>query len=798
MVNTTLNLNATVIYTVYTFNYIDSIIGLVAGIMIGLLLLYLHLHLRVPLLPISRTGKKFGDSLPWKKLLMVLLLLAGVLVVFWDFVENYSIESKAQKPRASFLCSDRSVDYSELLLVDGQEYSQTIELEEDHFCALGLWLSQKKSGYDGKGGTGFASNDDETSSVDEELMPDETDAADIKDNLENEEIRTTESNSQDPALDKISSEGTLTISVYDELGELIIKKTIPVKKLKRFSELKEPKDMTADEKKLLKQYKYFDLGKEIKNSANGRYRIALRADDTDNTLSIRTFMGEMEPAQSEAEPCHGTMCLISLYAANKYLEYVFLAISLMSSILVLAVFILCSKKLVGAVGVYLAGAILFGLIFSILIPPYCVPDERAHIDSVYKLSNELLGIKEDIGPGRIYIRKSDLEPEMDNTMPVSTDMYDELFMDLFKPAEDSDLIPTYARDASGNVTKLHYYPAAAGFSIARRLGLNRITMIMFGRWLNLLVVTLVFAMGIYQMPFGKAGLAVTGLLPMMLQQMASCSYDGLILASAALFIGSSLNILHREKQNLLSWFLMICSGAIIAMSKGGVYLPLTGIILLYPFYLKMWGKKERILISFGTLFIMIYLFASRYVERLASLFGRSLGSVYRVSSSGTSKELYTVGSFLDNPRKLIRLIQKTIYINGDAYLSEMLGSRLGMLRIWIPWMILLLIGIILYISTQKRDGDRDGCKTGERIWLLFLTVIGIVLTMVSMLLSWTTKGMTVIEGLQGRYFLPFLLLLIPVMRGNRLERKTSSDTVILTSAVMLVGIVVGFIICNTL
>ena len=28
------------------------------------------------------------------------------------------------------------------------------------------------------------------------------------------------------------------------------------------------------------------------------------------------------------------------------------------------------------------------------IPPFCVPDERAHIDAVYTISNEMLGISE--------------------------------------------------------------------------------------------------------------------------------------------------------------------------------------------------------------------------------------------------------------------------------------------------------------------------------------------------------------------------------------------------------------------
>lgn len=63
--------------------------------------------------------------------------------------------------------------------------------------------------------------------------------------------------------------------------------------------------------------------------------------------------------------------------------------------------------------------------------------------------------------------------------------------------------------SESNVFK--YLPAAVGFTIARLLHFNTITMIMFGRWMNALASILLMWIAIRKLPFGKASFAVFGL-----------------------------------------------------------------------------------------------------------------------------------------------------------------------------------------------------------------------------------------------------------------------------------------------
>ena len=51
-----------------------------------------------------------------------------------------------------------------------------------------------------------------------------------------------------------------------------------------------------------------------------------------------------------------------------------------------------------------------------------------------------------------------------------------------------------------------------------------------------------------------------------------------------------------------------------------------------------------------------------------------------------------------------------------------------------------------------------------------------------MLLSWTPVGHVSVEGVQGRYFLPFLLILLTACRNNGIYLRTKMDRTIITAA----------------
>ena len=60
-----------------------------------------------------------------------------------------------------------------------------------------------------------------------------------------------------------------------------------------------------------------------------------------------------------------------------------------------------------------------------------------------------------------------------------------------------------------------------------------------------------------------------------------------------------------------------------------------------------------------------------------------------------------------------------------------------------------------------------------RAWTLLIAAGTVLLTAGAMLVAWTTRGAQIIEGIQGRYFLPVLPLFLLPLRNSwiRLERN---------------------------
>ena len=72
---------------------------------------------------------------------------------------------------------------------------------------------------------------------------------------------------------------------------------------------------------------------------------------------------------------------------------------------------------------------------------------------------------------------------------------------------------------------------------------------MFGRWMNALASILLMWIAIRKLPFGKASFAVFGLFPIILQQIASCSYDGILLGAVFVYMAYAISLLYSEEKS---------------------------------------------------------------------------------------------------------------------------------------------------------------------------------------------------------------------------------------------------------
>ena len=103
-----------------------------------------------------------------------------------------------------------------------------------------------------------------------------------------------------------------------------------------------------------------------------------------------------------------------------------------------------------------------------------------------------------------------------------------------------------------------------------------------GRITNLIVCTLIIAMGIKILPQFKKSMLFILLSPVVLAYIASLSADGIIIATSFLFISTILY--HKNKKEILSKksYIGLLLLIIFVSTCKVAYLPLIGLILLLP------------------------------------------------------------------------------------------------------------------------------------------------------------------------------------------------------------------------
>jgi uncharacterized membrane protein len=305
------------------------------------------------------------------------------------------------------------------------------------------------------------------------------------------------------------------------------------------------------------------------------------------------------------------------------------------------------------------------------------------------------------------------------------------------------------------------------------------------------------------MPYGAACLAVIALFPKTLQMMASCSYDGMIIAGAFLFIAYALAAVCEDSYSIIDLMVLFLSGFYVASCKGGVFLPVLCLVFMIPFAAKgrSVSKKKQKIWTWIILAIpgsAVLLFVFKYVRRVLGLLGRD--SSVATAALG-SRKVYSLSDFVHSPLKLVRIFINTIAVRGDGLIGELVGKNLSQRWYLVyAFIALALLGVLnrkLSGRTDERnaqtaEGNSGRLRTGGKVWIFFLAVCSTALIFLSMLVAFTSKGMGYIEGLQGRYFLPVAPLVFLAADNNAIRRDGFSDGTLL----YIVDILLVFTFCE--
>ena len=411
--------------------------------------------------------------------------------------------------------------------------------------------------------------------------------------------------------------------------------------------------------------------------------------------------------------------------------------------------------------VFLFTVLCLGVIYNFLLTPYMTPDEKYHIDMSYRHSNTLMGI-EQIGENKCLKRADD--EALDFTSEPSLTNYKNIYDGLFSAVKDDRLVEADAT-ANTDAPMIVYLPAVLGMTLARLLHLGTVPMLLFARWCSLLFFACMTYLGMKKLPFGKITLFLLAILPMNLQQCTSFSYDAVITGTVFLYSCYCISLAYsQEPVRAKDILVMGILGIVFIYGKSGIYLPMCLLAFLIPAR-KFPGKKEWKICMAGLCLLPLLSFLNKNTVMVGYI-ATTTEATSTVGSSTTSG--YTLGYFLSQPLELVRILSNTLSDKTSFYLESLVGQKMGWVEIEIAQLIPMLFLLLLVLSVFKNQEEPLYVKSWQKWWISFVCLACTGIILAGMLLTWTPKDHISIEGVQGRYFIPFMPALLLIGRNARL------------------------------
>lgn len=400
---------------------------------------------------------------------------------------------------------------------------------------------------------------------------------------------------------------------------------------------------------------------------------------------------------------------------------------------------------------YVFFALITGMFCVILTPPFQVADEPAHFMRVLEIAdNELVGVK--------YSRLAS-GTMLSQSVPVLEGIFDKLALSHQSKVTPEMLAQAMAVPWSGNKVSVglsntviypptSYIGAVGGVWWARFLHSSLLGTFYLARVGNLLADMAVSVLALYLMPQTGIFLLVILALPMSISLMSSCSQDGMVLALAALGIACTLNGLRQSA--VWQKYILACLGGLafgcVAAAKAP-YLVMACVPVLFMNRDNVKYVITSCAMSVGVFSIWVECGIRPVLTELAPQGASAAGQL----------------SFIrEHPILLVESIFNSLETYGNYLVNQAIGV-LGWLDLPLSSGMYRFATILLGCTFTLPFLCMRSLKTREKA---AVRVCGLVLIMLAavagifmaLYVTWTPVGKNIVDGVQGRYFLPIVML----------------------------------------
>ncbi|WP_328289687.1 DUF2142 domain-containing protein [Nocardia aurantiaca] len=461
---------------------------------------------------------------------------------------------------------------------------------------------------------------------------------------------------------------------------------------------------------------------------------------------------------------------------------------------------------------------IFGAVWSVLTPPFWGHDEITQFGRAYQVAHGGFlpeKIRDDRGPawgGDIPVSIdalmsyafADYQDNPDEPDPMVEDphAYDKL-----GAAAVTDQTKQMWFTNTAAYSPIPYLPPAAGIRIAETFDLSVGGMVLATRWAGLIAYLVIVGFALRVLRGHRVQwLAFTvAVLPIALFQAGTVTADTVtnalaLLVSAlvvkGLFLGERLTKPETVAALAATVLLPVCKPTYVLIAMLTVLIPARRFAFGDPERIAVWQRAlPWAAAAIGAVSFAVWM-------KTAAPTGDGMSLMRPEKDWGTVRPGDQLHGILSDPIHFVRVFGDSIARRDQHWFVQFFGE-LGFSYVEVPALTVLasLLAFTVSVGVAERFSPRAANR--NRTWLVLLTVAAsVAMIYVTLYMSFTPVGYFIIDGVQGRYFVPLAVLGLAVLlrwmplrltdAAGRVPARTAAVTVVAATSVSLIAAVVKY------
>lgn len=402
---------------------------------------------------------------------------------------------------------------------------------------------------------------------------------------------------------------------------------------------------------------------------------------------------------------------------------------------------------------FLFFSLAIGLFLIFSRPPCSQYDDLIHFDSVYNMSNMMLGMEDARKTKTLPKRACDLDllpgyyPDKYFSLYwawLSTPKdYFKHFISNFNKKTNTELENSLA-DKVVKPQRAYFFSAVA-VTLARLLHLNQFTLYYFGAIINLLIaVFLIYFSSKKNIYLKNNVMIILAMFPIALLEFGSYSYDAILIATAFALINYSIYFFYSEKKQLKD-FIIIIALCLFVFPIKTVYFPLSFYLLMTLFFQKYknFFNKNKIWICLSLVALYV---AAYFLSLLPQI--KFLHSKYP-SQINSGVFTFSIADVIQHPLYTIMLQINTFMESSHNQLTDFFFFA-STWKYYLPFTKYLFYFLCLVLFFIEKNNVKEFTMPS----VIVFSLVSIFIILVGM--TWTPLNLKTMWGVQLRYFLPVL------------------------------------------